>query len=487
MLSCPRCHTQFYQDIKICPQCGLSDPVVFCHVCHNTLDLRYANCLFCGSPINVADHSFQQPVNPQASAHQENHTQSTTQSCGNDVQAPEIEPDHGKGKTKEFGTGGSRKGVAGSVFSFIILVLIIIYVLQGGSSNTSSNISTISTSASPYRTDSGGYRTVDMDRDYSLPNAILDSNLTMVVKNGFSPYGYMSISEAVDWFETNGRSYEISKLSEKHDRYGRYILKVQYRISGNGEWIDKTGYMYTRQNKTHETYQGNISFFTPPDQNFLDAINWNQDKPYDADINGLYEYINNMKAFSETATQPPETASQPPQAGNSNAQLTEQAGQNAENQPSDSLVDYHVYNAYSDGTDVLGYFTFIYKGFGFDYNVSKQEDGQKIAECYCVKITDTDTHEFYGSFEYDWDTYKGSGMYIINNSSNAFSTGTYLQNDPSVLSIQIDADADHSFSGEQDFTLIYNANTNELVEVNDGGTTNLATIVWPTEFSYPPE
>ena len=78
MLTCPRCNTRFYQDMKICPQCGLSDPVLFCRVCNNPLDLRYTNCVYCRTPFQLPPDFLQQPANTSIAAPQSNQNRPVT-------------------------------------------------------------------------------------------------------------------------------------------------------------------------------------------------------------------------------------------------------------------------------------------------------------------------------------------------------------------------------------------------------------------------
>lgn len=56
MVKCSRCGFINQEDTRICSQCGLGDPPLFCGNCHNVLDLRQNKCLYCGVPYILPEH-----------------------------------------------------------------------------------------------------------------------------------------------------------------------------------------------------------------------------------------------------------------------------------------------------------------------------------------------------------------------------------------------------------------------------------------------
>ena len=398
------------------------------------------------------------------------------------------------------------RNIISIIFFCIFAFSIISSIVKLSEKNNTSNI-TISTVSGKGTNNlvSDGYRTIDITKNWSLPNAILDNDLTSLVKKAFNFFGFMSISELSDWIEEgNGSSYEITKLSEKHDQYGRYIIRINYRISEGERWREQTGYLFTRYNKTTESYQGNYSLFVPINQSLLDAINWGKDKPFSSDTHGISNFLINNRNQSNQSQADPGTALTtvaPVQRNDEQvenrtanefyvyiASMTAAPTQRSSEQVITDSIDYHVYNAYNDGTDTTGFFYFTYKNFEFHYSVSKLEDGSKFVEASCRKVTNNESEEFYGAFYLDWDSYGQTGEAIIDNSSNEYSLGAYVQDKPSVLSIAIDSNADGSWFGSEDFILTYYAESNEL-KLNDGkgNETHLVYIEWPTEFNYPPD
>ena len=304
------------------------------------------------------------------------------------------------------------------------------------------------------------FRIVDSN-DHGL-NYFLDCRLEYLAKTSFSP---------APAYELEGRSYEFIQLSEKHDHYERYIVKIAYKISNGQKWEYQSGYMYSRYSPTKETWFLLINLDRKPDQTFLSAVNWEMDTPYDVDYSNFLSYVKETDAsYFDGYLRYKGVATSTVKSQNINENV------NAENE--DSFY-YEVYNRFFDGMDILGYLSFNYGGYTFELSVNKLEDGRMIVEGGCWN----NLGESY-SFCLDQELFI-IGAVLVDNSESQSASGSYISSNPSDLLILLDSTGD----GQTDVEIEYNALTCEL----SGGlwpqARHLLTVInWNnTPISYPPD
>lgn len=277
------------------------------------------------------------------------------------------------------------------------------------------------------------FRIVDSDNHSS--NYFLDCRLEYLVKNQFSP---------VPAYELEGRSYELIQLSEKHDQYERYVVKIDYKISNGQQWEYKSGYLYSRYSPTKEIWLLLISLDRKPDQTFLSAVDWGKDTPNDVDYSNFLSYVKETGAsYSDGYLRYKGAAASVETSQN----IVENV--NADNEDS---IYYEVYNRYFDGTDILGHLSFNYGGYTFELSVNKLEDGRMIVEGGCWNYLE----ENY-SFYLDQELFS-VGAVLIDNGENKRALGSYIDSNPSDLLILIDSNGD----SQTDIEIEYNALTCEL-------------------------
>ncbi len=99
--------------------------------------------------------------------------------------------------------------------------------------------------------------------------------------------------------------YSIIDISHEHDRYDRYIVTANLKVSDGEKYEKHTVNMYFRYNATKETYIWNHDMVFKNEylmDDFKIAVNWGKDTTIEADNNSFYKFKKGQNT-QDTTTQ----------------------------------------------------------------------------------------------------------------------------------------------------------------------------------------
>ena len=296
MKMCPGCHIMLEDHIKICPRCGVSDPVLHCPSCGGVLDLRYRQCIHCGYVFTFDPRMLEDTSKSTLYAVPTNNAMETSKQHGVFVSA-----------SPQIGSSKNKIGV-NTIVAVIVLVVILFGFTQHHSvdqkrsteqSHATGNRTTASLQSTVQVTPMAGPSSISGDfqaqssRTYTL--SLPSDDTVFHAAENILPKSNLIL----------GIDHQILSLAQEHDSLGRYIVKVDYRTDDGKGWVNRTAYLYLRYQQENESFRWSpmTCFQDQLPENFREMINWNVDSSYTSDVEQFMIMRKEMREQQENTPQ----------------------------------------------------------------------------------------------------------------------------------------------------------------------------------------